>query len=137
MKKSKLFASLFVCLILAGCATDPNNHNKESIDILVMQLCSDDISVSSSAHLKLKSKGTEILSILVLEMNKNKYKSEIEGIEKLNDPKWQKRMKIAGIIQEISGEDFSVYTSTQGWNPDFSFDEINKWWKNYTKESNL
>lgn len=78
----------------------------------------------------LVSRGENVLPHLIEEMNKPDYISQEQNtIKKLGDPKWINRIKLAGVIQDISKQDFAVNTTAHGWNPDHSFDLINTWWK--------
>ncbi|MDA3874173.1 MAG: hypothetical protein PF795_09450 [Kiritimatiellae bacterium] len=104
---------------------------------ILQQYLSDNLDDRFTAKRTLVAKGTEVLPVLVQEMNDSQYISEELNLNKLEDPKWQKRMLIARLIEEVSEQDFSVRTTAHGWNPDYSFDLINKWWKEHGSTSNL
>ena len=70
-----------------------------------------------------------VLAQLIEEMNKPEYVSDAQGLNKLSDPKWQRKMQLAQIIQDLAKEDFGGDTSAPGWEPDDSFNKIKAWWK--------
>jgi hypothetical protein len=72
--------------------------------------------------------GPSVLPVLVAEMNKTNYISDPEAIG--FDERWGMRMRLASVVQSISGEDFKCNTSVHGWNRDYSFNAINDWWTN-------
>jgi hypothetical protein len=82
------------------------------------------------AHVQVTKLGTSVLPLLVAEMNKTNYISDLVGVNKLADQRWIMRMRLAEAVESISGEDFKCKTSVHGWTPDYSFNAINNWWTN-------
>lgn len=122
----------FVVLCLASCSRQETQTSIPAAEAepsaLLTQLVSENPKASASAHVELVRKGESILPALIQEMNNDQHISGEQNQKKLSDPKWKNRMRIAGVIQEISKQDFAVYTSAHGWSPDHSFNLINKWW---------
>ncbi|MDF3131246.1 hypothetical protein P0Y35_18725 [Kiritimatiellaeota bacterium B1221] len=124
MKTSLRTMIVIFALAFVSCA------KHDTRDLLQLYL-SDNLEMEDrvAAKRKLVSKGVEVLPILIQEMNDSQYISEELDHKVLGDQKWQKRILIAGVIEDVSEQDFSVRTTAHGWNPDYSFDLINEWWK--------
>ena len=129
--------AIIVCSLavaLVSCAakrpTTTAPASPSSFQTLLSGLLSTDTNEVVQAHMALVSRGDNVLPELIEEMNKPDYISQEENtIKKLGDPRWINRMRLAGVIQDISKQDFSVTTTAHGWDPDYSFDLINTWWK--------
>ena len=123
----------FVVALVSCAAKRPTTTapaSASSVQTLLSGLLSTDTDEVVQAHRALVNRGEDVLPELIEEMNKPDYLShEQNTIKKLGDPRWINRMRLAGVIQDISQQDFSVRTTAHGWDPDYSFDLINTWWK--------
>jgi hypothetical protein len=109
---------------------------RPDVDAFLAQLTSTNLNDSARASLALVKIGKSILPRLIEEMNKPAYLSQEITLKKLGDPKWVQRMRIANVIEDMTGKNFLVRTSAHGWNPDCSFDAINGWWEKRKSETN-
>jgi len=140
MKSQKLLLaiSLFLFVSTTPKLSIASSGNEIASDVqrLVETLFSDREAEKADAHLKLCRLAEGELSgleALINEMNKPQYLSSARNLEKLNDPKWKKRIWLAGIVEFATKEDFKVKSSAHGWDPDISFRLINEWWAKYKK----
>lgn len=134
MKSVGLVLCVMVLLCLQARAEDRKEVEEkepatEPSTELVKQLLSGDAEKSAAAHVKLVRQGERVLPLLIETMNDPKYASTEVDLKKLGDPKWIARMTIARAIQAAAKVEFDVNTTASGWNPDHSFELINKWWK--------
>ena len=104
------------------------------IEQLILALTSDDLAKRVVSAIILKEVGTDVLPRLIEEMNKEIYLSDNKNIEKLNDSKWQKRIWIARLIEDITQLEFACRTSVHGEYPNYSFNKINEWWQKLLAE---